>query len=162
MTISVKSVFCPIFGFRSPVKMKLGKIIFPIQPATREWNAKKIIFFFYKRIGTKICLNSAFTSRLRKNLNIRNAHAVGIRSEHSGRPEPVRTSDFRTSDFRAPGSGSAFQLARIPNPGRDLKYLKTPLDGFFWSHILWMKNTARNKQIVFFVESRKTVKLKLF
>ena len=86
MTISVKSMFGAIFGFRSPVKMKLGKIIFPIQPASREGNTKKIHFFFFnKRMGTKICLNSAFTSRLRKNLNIRNAHAVGIRSEHSGR-----------------------------------------------------------------------------
>ena len=43
-----------------------------------------------------------------------------------------------------------------------LLYLKAPLDGFFWSHILRMKNTARNKQIVFFAESRKTVKFKLF
>ena len=37
------------------------------------------------------------------------------------------------------------------------EYLKTPLDGLFWS-----EKTARNKQIVFFAESRKTVKLKSF
>ena len=38
--------------------------------------------------------------------------------------------------------------------------------GHFWVAnrlaILWIKKTARNKQIVFFAESRKTVKLKLF
>ena len=41
-------------------------------------------------------------------------------------------------------------------------YLKTPLDGFFGSHILWMKNTARNKQIVFFAKSKKNSKIEIF
>ena len=55
-----------------------------------------------------------------------------------------------------------FLLNAKINPILKSIYLKTPLDGFFWLHILWMKNTARNKQIVFFAESGKTVKLKLF
>ena len=41
-------------------------------------------------------------------------------------------------------------------------YLESYLCSLFGPHILWVKNTARNKQIVLLEESEKTVKLKLF
>ena len=86
-------------------------------------------------MGRKICSNSAFTSRLRKNLNIRNTHAVRIRSGLLGR---AGRSPFGLAGFSGSGIGiglsffspigletnraARFGLEKMLTPGRDLKY----------------------------------------